>query len=82
MEFCIRTHSRHHLLDRMEHFLQHLLIKVPRPVASPQVLDKVLHCHGNVEFLRVVIVLIHVEHDHCVRETERGVCIREWFAIV
>lgn len=62
------------LLDRIEDSLQHFGIKVIASVAAPQVADKLLHRHGDVELFGIVVVLVHVQHDDGIGETEG--CIR------
>lgn len=65
----------------MKDSFQHGLIEVSRAVTPSQVFDKVLNIHGDVKLLRVVVVLIHVQHYDCVGEAERSVSVRERLAI-
>lgn len=65
----------------MEYSFKHTLIEVLRAIQSPEVLDKVLDRHGHVEFLGVVVVLVHVQHDHGVGQPEGRVSVREWLSI-
>lgn len=72
---------RPYLLDRMVNVGQHILIEVGVTVQSSQILDKLLHRHRDVQTLRIVIVLVHVQHDDRVSQPESGIRIREWFVV-
>lgn len=61
------------MIDRFEH----ALIEVVGAVQSTKILNKVLGVHGHVQLLRVVVMLIHVQHYDSVGETECGVRVRE-----
>jgi hypothetical protein len=60
---------------------QHSLIEVSRPIAPSKVLHEVLHGHGYIQLLGVVVMLVHVKHYDRVREPESRVRVRERFPV-
>lgn len=40
-----------------------------------------LNCHWDVLFLGVVVVLIHIQHNHSIGQSESCIYIVEWFSI-
>lgn len=68
-------------LDGVEDGLEHGLVEVAGAVAAAQVPHEVVHGHRHVELLRVVVVLVHVQHYDGVRQPERRVGVSERLAV-
>lgn len=61
------TVQGNYLLDRMINVGQHILIEVRVAIQASKILHELVDRHRYIQAFRVVVVLIHVQHDNGVR---------------